>query len=144
MNEMQKLAEINNFEGKQQPPKRTPAEWVTLGIASSILLGVMGLVSYSWLTKPEQEAIITVSISNKIRQVNDKFYVPFEVQNTGGKTAESVQVIGELKFHDKVEESGEQQIDFLSRNEKESGAFIFSRNPEKGELILRVGSYKSP
>jgi len=26
----------------------------------------------------------------------------------------------------------------------EAGAFIFSQNPEKGNLILRIASYKSP
>jgi uncharacterized protein (TIGR02588 family) len=150
MNDSQKVSNINSDSNnnsnqeEQQPPKRTPAEWVTFGIASLILLGVMGSVGYSWITKPEEKAIISININNKIRQVNDKFYVPFEVENTGGETAESVQVIAELKFSDKVEETGEQQIDFLSRNEKQSGAFIFSRNPELGELTLRVGSYKSP
>ncbi|MBW4512740.1 MAG: TIGR02588 family protein [Scytonematopsis contorta HA4267-MV1] len=150
MNDSQKVSNINSDSNnnsnqeEQQPPKRTPAEWVTFGIASLILLGVMGLVGYSWITKPEEKAIISININNKIRQVNDKFYVPFEVENTGGETAESVQVIAELKFSDKVEETGEQQIDFLSRNEKQSGAFIFSRNPELGKLTLRVGSYKSP
>ncbi len=150
MTDSQEFSNINSDSNntsnqkEQQPPKRTPAEWVTFGIASLILLGVMGSVGYSWITKPEEKAIISINLNQKIRQVNDKFYVPFEVENTGGETAESVQVIAELKFSDKFEETGEQQIDFLSRNEKQSGAFIFSRNPELGELSLRVGSYKSP
>jgi uncharacterized protein (TIGR02588 family) len=43
-----------------------------------------------------------------------------------------------------VEESGEQQIDFLASGEKEEGAFVFSRDPRQGELVMRVASYKLP
>ena len=64
--------------------------------------------------------------------------------NTGGDTAESVQIIAELRVNGEVVESGEQQIDFLSRGETEEGAFIFSRNPSQGQLIVRSSSYKLP
>ncbi len=35
-------------------------------------------------------------------------------------------------------------ISFIDSNETESGAFIFSQNPRKGELMVRVASYKTP
>ena len=52
--------------------------------------------------------------------------------------------MAELSFNDKVLETGTQQIDFLSRREKRSGEFIFSRDPQQGELKIRVASYKLP
>lgn len=79
-----------------------------------------------------------------LREVNGQYYIPFEVVNKGEETAASVQIVAELRVNGKVEQKGEQQIEFLSRSEKETGAFIFSKNPEKGELTLRVASYKSP
>jgi uncharacterized protein (TIGR02588 family) len=130
---------------KQRWQKRTIAEWITFSLASSILIGVVGLVSFTWIKQPAQKPPVLVVTKNKsLRKVNGQYYVPFEVVNQGGETAASVQVIAELRFNGKVEETGEQQIEFLSRREKETGAFIFSQNPEKGELILRVASYKSP
>lgn len=54
------------------------------------------------------------------------YYVPFEVVNTGGNTAESVQIMAELLIDGKITETGEQQIDFLSSGKSEEGAFIFS------------------
>ena len=54
-------------------------------------------------------------------------------------------MVGELQIKDKnIQQEGEQQIDFLSGGEKASGAFIFTHNPDKGILIIRVASYKLP
>lgn len=136
---------MNQPSEDKQEQKRTTAEWVTFSVASSILIAIVGLVSFTWIKQPAQKPPVLVINNNKpLRKLNGQYYVPFEVINRGGQTAASVQVKAELRINGKVEETGEQQIEFLSRKEKETGAFIFSHNPEKGELILRVASYKSP
>ncbi|MBE9215833.1 TIGR02588 family protein [Plectonema cf. radiosum LEGE 06105] len=130
---------------KKLHQKRTIAEWVTFTVASLILVGVVGLVSFTWIKQsPEKPPLLIVTKNQPLRQENGQYYIPFEVVNQGGETAASVQVIAELRINGKVEETGEQQIEFLSKSEKETGAFIFTQNPDKGELILRVASYKSP
>lgn len=129
---------------EQQRQGRSPAEWITFGIASFILMVVAGLVIYEWVNKSDQPPILAVTPAGKILEAQGQFYVPFTVTNTGGETAESVQVVAELRFNGKIEESGEQQIDFLSSGETEEGAFVFSRHPRNGELTLRVASYKQP
>lgn len=127
-----------------QKKSRSFAEWVTFGIASTILSAIAGLVIYVWVTDRHEPASIEIDRNAEIRQTNGKFYVPFEVTNTGGETVESVQVVAELKVNNQVVESGDQQIDFLSKHEKEEGAFVFQRDPRQGELIVRVASYKIP
>ena len=129
---------------KTNKPQRTLPEWITLSVSLSILFGLIGLVIYDWFLTREEPAILEVYSRGKVREINQKFYVPFEVQNQGGSTAEAVQVIAELKIADNVEESGEQQIDFLSGGEQEAGEFIFKNNPKTGQLIIRVASYKTP
>ncbi|MDZ8104054.1 MAG: TIGR02588 family protein [Nostoc sp. DedQUE12a] len=128
----------------EQQPKRSLAEWVTFTIASLILAVIVSLVVYTWLNEKNQPPIISVSKKETIREIDGQFYVPFEVANTGGDTAESVQIIAELVIDGKVAESGEQQIDFLSSRETEEGAFVFSQNPNQGKLNLRIASYKLP
>ncbi|MBE9052812.1 TIGR02588 family protein [Nostocales cyanobacterium LEGE 11386] len=125
-------------------PERSLAEWITFGISLSILVVVIGLVGYMWLNEKNQPPILSVHKKQTIREIEGNFYVPFEIVNTGGETAESVQIIAELQIADKVVETGEQQIDFLSDGEKEEGAFIFSQNPLQGQLTVRVASYKLP
>ncbi|MBD2679124.1 MULTISPECIES: TIGR02588 family protein [Nostoc] len=128
----------------EEKPKRSLAEWVTFTIASFILAIIVSLVGYTWLNEKNQPPIISVSKKEAIREIDGQFYVPFEVVNTGGDTAESVQIIAELVIDGEVAESGEQQIDFISTRETEEGAFIFSQNPSKGKLNLRIASYKLP
>ena len=134
------MSESNN----EQQQKRTPAEWVTFAIACSILSILIGLVLYNWLTKKQEPPIISVTRNTPIRETQGQFYVPFTVTNTGGETAESVQIIAELRVNGEVLEAGDQQIDFLSSGETQEGAFIFSRNPSQGQLIVRSSSYKLP
>ncbi|AVH65348.1 MULTISPECIES: TIGR02588 family protein [unclassified Nostoc] len=128
----------------EQKPKRSIAEWVTFGISSLILAIIVSLVGYTWLNEKNQPPILSVIKKEIIREINGQFYVSFEVVNSGGDTAESVQIMAELVINGKVTETGEQQIDFLSSGESEEGAFIFSKNPRQGELNMRVGSYKLP
>lgn len=125
-------------------PERSLAEWVTFSIALFILAIIISLVGYIWLNEEDKPPILSVTKKQMIREIDGKFYVPFEIVNTGGETAESVQIIAELQMADKVVETGEQQIDFLSDGEKEEGAFIFSQNPRQGQLTVRVASYKLP
>ncbi len=128
----------------EQKQKRSPAEWTTFSIALLILAAIVGLVIYKWLTQKNQPPVLSISSSSEIREAPGQYYVPFSVKNTGGETAESVQVIAELRINGDVEESGEQLIDFLASGEKEEGAFVFSRNPRQGKLVVRVASYKRP
>ncbi|MEH2451357.1 TIGR02588 family protein [Nostoc sp.] len=127
---------------EQQP--RSIAEWVTFSVASLILAIIVSLVGYTWLNEKNQPPILSVTKKETIWEIGGQFYVPFEVVNTGGDTAESVQIMAELLINGKVTETGEQQIDFLSNGEREEGAFVFSQNPRQGQLNLRVGSYKLP
>lgn len=91
-----------------------------------------------------EPVMLSVTCQNEIREAPSQFYVPFSVTNTGGETAELVQVIAELRINGEVEETGEPQIYFLSSGETEEGAFVFSCNPREREVVVRVASYKLP
>lgn len=138
------MNDTNSSQDVEQKPQRSPAEWTTFTIALFILAGIVGLVFHEWLTQDSKPPVLSVSRPGEIRQAPGQYYVPFEVINKGGETVESVQVIAELSINGEVEESGEQQLDFLASGEKQEGAFVFSRDPRKGELTVRVASYKLP
>lgn len=138
----QQLDKVTDVQIKQQS-KRSPAEWVTFGAASFILAVVFSLVGYIWVNDKQQPPILSLS-QKTIRQVDGQFYIPFEVVNKGGETAESVQILAELRINGEVAETGDLQIDFLSTDEKEEGAFVFQHDPQQGQLTIRVGSYKLP
>lgn len=129
---------------KSQRQRTTFAEWVTFLISLAVLALIVGLVLHSWIKQNDEPPILQLTGTTEIREVQGQFYVPFTVNNVGGETAESVQVIGEIEQNGQVVETGEQQIDFLSANEKQEGAFIFTRDPRQSNLKVRVGSYKLP
>ncbi len=128
-----------------QPPvqPRSMAEMISFAIASMILIAVLGGAGYLWVRdRTSLPPALEITSTTEYRQ--GKYYVPFTVKNTGGETAESVQVIAELQIKSTLVEWGDQQIDFLSSQEEATGAFIFTRDPALGDLTLRVASYKSP
>lgn len=134
----------NSPQSQSKTSLSSPAEWISLGVSLSILVLVLGLVIYSWITKENKPPILSVISGAEIRQVNEQFYIPFEVTNQGGETVQSVEIIAQLTINGEVIETGSQEIDFLSGGEVQSGAFIFSRNPQQGELVMRAVSYKLP
>jgi uncharacterized protein (TIGR02588 family) len=124
---------------------RSLAEQVSFGIASVVLASLIGAVCYLGLWKREQApANPIITREQPLFKLSNQYHVPFELTNQGDVTAEAVQVIAELRSGGEVVETGEQQIDFLSSHETESGTFIFSRDPLQGELVIRVASYKDP
>lgn len=124
--------------------RRSLPERLSFGIAIAILSVLISLVVYSWRTQSNKPPILSVEIGQEIRYIQAQYYVPFTVINEGEQAVSSVQVIGQLTIGEKIEQRGEQQIDFLSRGEKVSGAFIFTHNPKVGELTIRVSGYKLP
>lgn len=128
----------------RQQKQRSVAEWITFSIASLIVASIVGLVLFSWLTLSDRPPILAIEQSGQIRQAEGNFYVPFTLTNKGGETADAVRVTAELRIDGKVEQSGEQQINFLAGGEAEQGVFLFGRNPRTGELRLRVASYQKP
>lgn len=134
-----KRASLHQFQKRLRS-----AETLTFAIAALVLSILIGLILYLWVTQTDQPPILTVQQNQPIRVEQGQFYVPFTLKNTGGQTAESVQVIGELKQGDRTIESGDQQIDFLSSFEEEEGAFLFTSDPRTADLTIRVASYKLP
>lgn len=126
------------------PPRRSSLRWLTFTVASCILVGLVGLILYAGLVTQNQPPILKAELLSPFREVEGSFYVPFQVTNVGGESAEAIQIMAELRVSGDEPESGEQQLDSLSSGETVRGSFVFSHDPEQGQLSLRVASYRSP
>ena len=127
----------------KNPWRRSLAEKVSFSVSLSIVGIIIALVCYIWVTGDTNPPVLSVTTA-EVRQINQQYYVPFTVVNSGGETANSVEVVAQLASDSTTVETGKQQIDFLSRKEERSGEFIFSRDPRRGELSVRVASYQQP
>jgi uncharacterized protein (TIGR02588 family) len=124
--------------------RQSSAEKVSFLLSLSIVAAIAILIGYTWLTGDTNPPTLSVTTGTNIRQAEEQYYVPFTLSNVGGSTAESVEVIAQLLLNDGDRETGSQQFDFLSRKEQRNGEFIFTHNPQQGQLIIRVASYKLP
>ncbi len=141
-------SEPNNLDPqatKSNPKEsRSAAEQISFFIALIILLGIIGSVGYLWVSDRAQSPAVLQISTKSIEQREASYYLPFTVTNLGGQTAATVQVIAELRINNEIVEWGEQTIDFLSQEQEAEGTFIFVRNPDEGELTVRVASYSKP
>lgn len=124
--------------------RQSLAEKVSFFLSLSIVAAITILIGYTWLTGDTNPPTLSVTTGTNIRQAERQYYVPFTVSNLGGSTAESVEVVAQLLLSNGNRETGSQQIDFLSRKEQRNGEFIFTHNPQQGQLTIRVASYKLP
>lgn len=120
------------------------AERVSFSVSLFIVGIVISLVCYTWMTGDNDPPILSITTESSVRQANEQYYVPFSIINSGGSTAEAVEIVAQLSLPEQPSETGRQQINFLSRQEKRSGEFIFSHNPKQGKLTIRVASYQLP
>nr|WP_225886988.1 TIGR02588 family protein [Nodosilinea nodulosa] len=124
--------------------QRSAAEWLTFVVASVILLVLVGLILFDWQTNQNRPPAFAVAVSEAVRVTDGRYYVPFAITNTGGRIARMVQVTAELHSAGADDETGEQQIDFLSGHETKAGSFVFTHDPQGGDLVVRVASYRLP
>lgn len=128
----------------EQRGGRSPAEWVTAGVALLIVSAVVALIVYDWLGTPPTPPVLEVQQLEPIRAENEQFYVPFELHNTGGNAAEAVRVLAELTVDGEMVEEAEQEFDFVAVDDTRNGEFMFATDPASGELELRVTSFQEP
>jgi len=126
------------------PRQRNVAEWVTFAISLLVLVAIVTLVCYDWLLVKNRPPVLKVELDEGIAEIEEQYYQPFTIANSGGSIAESVQVTATLDIPGEAPEIGEQEIDLLSGGESKKGFFIFSHDPRHGHLRLRVASYKLP
>lgn len=129
---------------REEAKVRSPAEWITLSLSALVLASIIGLVLYDWQLSKNIPPAFQVEITDSTRLTEGRYYVPFTLHNTGGRIARTVQVIADLHLPDGTDETGEQQFDFLSGNERKKGGFVFEHNPQTGELVVRVASFGLP
>ena len=136
-------SQLKKEQPEEEQSSRSTAEKISFVLASVILIAVLGAVGYLWWSDRNQDPP-AIEISSHIEPRQGKYYVPFTVVNTGGQTATTVQVFAELRINGELVEWGDQSVDFLSRQEEAEGAFIFVRDPNAGELTVRVAGYSMP
>ena len=138
----------NREKGKREETgrhRRSAAEWTTLAISISIILGLVILVTYVSVTGGNEPPIIEMRpLLAEVRHAGNSYYLPVAVTNRGGRTAEQVLVQVELTGGDESSETSEFTFDFLASGETADGTAVFATDPSTGGLMVDVASYQAP
>ena len=121
---------------------RNFAEWVTFGVASAIVMLVVGLI-LAEIPGENSPPSPTAEVTAEAEQRGDNFFVPVEVKNLGDTTAENVQVTASLEVEGEVFEA-DQVVDFLAGGESVELEWVFEKDPSSGTLKVRVSGYSVP
>lgn len=146
---MSKQKPHDNISGEQTQhahgTDRTIAEWTTLGISLTIVIGIVALVTWLHLTGNEHPATIVVEpLMEQVRVEESGYYLPVVVRNEGGATVEDVQIVAELDMGSGEPETADFVISFLSGGEQIDGVFVFQDDPAHGDLTTSAASFKVP
>ena len=124
---------------------RSFAEWVSLGISILIVAGVVGLVLYQHVTRRTEPAVIEVQAQlDKVRRAGGTYYVPLEITNSGGVTAEEVVVEVELVPTRGERERAELTVRFLAGGDTHHATAVFKSDPTQGTLTATARSLVEP
>ena len=124
----------------RQPPARSTAEWVSLGVALALLAGVVGTVIALWLA-PETNPPRFAVERGAVRNADGHYYLDFTVRNEGAQTA------GEVTVEGVVEDGGRQEtasttFTFIPGHAEVQGTLIFTLDPAAARI--RVVSFQRP
>lgn len=125
--------------------ERSIAEWTTLGISLTIVIGIVALVTWLHLTGNKHPATIVVEPQmDQVRKEESGYYLPVLVRNEGGATVEDVQIVAELDMGSGEPETADFVVSFLSGGEEIDGMFVFQDDPGHGDLTTSAASFKVP
>ena len=132
-------------EERSEGPGRSAAEWTTLAISIVLILGLLALVTYVSINGGNEPPIVEARpLLDEMRHEAESYYLPVEVTNRGGRTAEEVLVTAALAGSDGSAEESEFTLDFLAGGETREGTAVFTTDPSAGELTIDVASFQAP
>ena len=121
--------------------RRTRAELISLVVALSVLGIVLGVLVSGF--GEDDPARPVAAVTEVTPEPNGSHRVTVEVTNEGDRAAAGVQISATLTTTD-GEESGDQTIDFLGGGESRTVVFVFTGDPDAGQLDVAVTGFAVP
>ncbi len=134
------MTETNDGSGHSN----TPAwEWLVASISTALVLALIAYLIYLGVTAPHTPPQVMVS-RDAVTAMDGGFVVTFSAHNTGGATAASVQVDGELKADTVIIEKRSATLRFVPAGATRRGGLFFTHDPRSYRLVLNASGYDRP
>ncbi|MGY1634642.1 hypothetical protein ACI784_23320 [Geodermatophilus sp. SYSU D01186] len=119
------------------------AEYVAGALGGLLVLALVGFLAYQALgareTGPELAVVVT-----GVEETGADWTVYFQAVNSGGHTAEGVQIEGAVLRAGRPVDRASSSIAYLPAHSSRAGALVFSTDPASGELEVGPVGYRLP
>ena len=128
--------------GAKEMPVRKLAEWVTLGVSSATILGLMTYLVLD-LTEPDSPYVelVATPMHAEARRVGERFVLPIDIANRGSRTVShasfSVAVAGIDSGRNETIE-----VDYLARESTQRVYKFVDRDPASAKVTVTPVYYR--
>jgi uncharacterized protein (TIGR02588 family) len=120
--------------------KKNLLEWIVFGVSLALIAGMAGVVGYEQMTRENSPPQLSVVVGEVVPGP-DGFSVELVVENSGDRTAESVQVEASLEgSSDRVQVI----LQYVPYRSKRRAWVMLSTDPRRGRLVTRVLGFEEP
>lgn len=121
-----------------------PLEWAAAIAGLLVFLLLVGVVAWEAVRTPADPVPRLSVTTGRLVQQDGSYLLTLELNNAGMATAAAVQVEGTLRNGGEPVETSSASINFVPGNSRASGGLIFTKDPRKHSLDLRVTGYQVP
>ncbi|MDK3255780.1 hypothetical protein [Blastococcus capsensis] len=135
---------MDDDEDRSGGKERTTGGEYALGALGGLLVVLLlGFLTYQAVAVRESGAELSVTVTS-VEPSGDGYAVHFRVVNTGGRTAEQVQVSGTLSQNGSEVEQSTATVAYVPPESWRVGALLFSEDPGTGRLQVGPSGYTAP
>lgn len=121
-----------------------PLEWAAAIAGLLVFLLLVGVVAWEAVRTPADPVPRLSVTTGRLVQQDGSYLLTLELNNAGMATAAAVQVEGTLRNGGEPVETSSASINLVPGNSRASGGLIFTKDPRKHSLDLRVTGYQVP
>ncbi|HEU4628167.1 MAG TPA: hypothetical protein VFS08_00385 [Gemmatimonadaceae bacterium] len=122
----------------------SPWHWAAVVLGAMVVLATVAILVWDGLHRREHPTPRISLAVDTVVTVPGGFAVRVRARNDGGRTATDVQLRGELRHPGLAPEQAETSIDYLPPGSVRREGLVFTRDPRRGRLELRVVGYSLP
>lgn len=128
--------------GDERASVRT-VEFVVGVVSGVLLVSVLGLLGYQAVTV--RDAPPPPALRTRVDPIGDTDQPPYvfqvQVRNTGGQTAQAVQITGQLTRDDRQVEQAYATVRYIPPNSRRTVSLLFETDPETAPISVKVAGY---
>lgn len=130
-------------DGETQEGQRPAAEWAVGVLGAVVLIAVVGFLAYQAAAVRDGPPNLRVPVI-QVDEQGPPYVVTVRVHNGGGRTAEDVQLAGELARGDTTVEQASATARYVPPHSHRKALLVFRTDPDTATLNVKAAGYSLP